>query len=93
MKRQDSKISNKSSKKLGASNTAKDIQDAILEEIETTFKLYDDDNNGYLDSCELRSFLDDIRLSLNLPRCDNKIFNKVHRILDVDKNDKVELDE
>jgi Ca2+-binding EF-hand superfamily protein len=55
------------------------------------FKIYDDDNSGYLDPEEMRKFIDDLRHSMYLPVSDDEIFLKITEILDTDGDGMIEL--
>lgn len=45
---------------------------------------YDEDGNGILDRDEIRRFVDDIRESLFLDKCDDTQFKQIWKILDSD---------
>ena len=66
---------------------------ALIKHIEETFKTYDESCTGFLEKVELRHFQDDLRLSLSLTKCDNKIFNRIFKILDDDRSGTIELNE
>lgn len=73
-----------------------DTQDGsadLIKQIKLTFESYDDDKSGELDKCEMRHFQDDLRLSLSLTKCDNRIFNRIFKILDGDRSGTVEFRE
>lgn len=55
------------------------------------FKIYDDDNSGYLDPEEMRKFIDELRNSMYLPVSDDEIFQKIIEILDTDGDGMIEL--
>lgn len=67
--------------------------DEVLNTLTAIFNSYDENNNSVLDKTEFKNFLDDVRVSLNLTKCDNKIIKKIFSIVDSDKGGDISLDE
>lgn len=59
-----------------------DDSDLFKQQLKLAFDAYDEDGSGTLDAEEARKFLDEIRMAINFPRCDDQIFNKAWKILD-----------
>lgn len=64
---------------------------AFSKNLKNVFRIYDVDNSGYLDRTECRELIDDLRISLYLPKADNKIFEKIFGIIDVDNDGEITL--
>lgn len=59
--------------------------------IELIYRSYDTDGNGTLDYGELRAFIDDMRKCLQLTKADDKIFRKIRKILDEDRDEDITI--
>lgn len=62
-------------------------------ELKAVFRIYDEDNSGFLERAEMRVFINELRFTLFLPKCDNDIFRRLWRILDEDNDKRVSLAE
>lgn len=79
-KKSVSALSRASNQSIGARELEKYAK--LKTQITLAFNAYDADSKGYLDSRELRSFLDDVRSSLLLHKTDDRIFKRIWKILD-----------
>lgn len=61
--------------------------------IKTAFKYYDSKDKNYLDPLELRKFINEIRFSLNLHKCDKSIFKRICDVIDENSDGQIELGE
>ena len=52
--------------------------------------MYDKKKKGYLERDELRTFINEIRESIGLTTCDDDIFIRIHKILDINGDNQVE---
>lgn len=65
----------------------------LYEKLEQAFNTYDQEKLGYLTKDQLREFLNEIRQSLYLNQIDDKIFDKIFDIVDIDGNGQIEYEE
>ena len=66
---------------------------AFSKNLRNVFRIYDEDNSGFLDKKECRELIDDLRISLYLPKADGEIFARIFDIIDVDKDGEISLNE
>ena len=67
--------------------------DLFVKQVEEAFKIYDADNKGYLTKDKVRIFVDDLRISMGLDKCSDRIFREIWKIIDMDGNGELEIDE
>ena len=58
--------------------------------IKNIFRIYDEDNSGFLEKEEFRSLLDDCREAMFLPKADDHILTLCMDTLDSDGNKQIE---
>ena len=57
------------------------------------FRIYDDDNSGFLEREEFRIFINDLRSALYQPTVDNGVFRKILKVIDENNDRKISQDE